>query len=79
METYAISVKRSQRDAITLNEALDLIRDVSGVRICDARVHRIALIEADDRAIQQVVSLLSPTCHIESQIRHRPQTSVSLI
>ncbi|MCO6459071.1 MAG: hypothetical protein J5I93_27500 [Pirellulaceae bacterium] len=47
MQTYAISVKRSQRDAMT--------------------------IEADDLAIRQVVALLSPACHIEGQIRHRPQ------
>jgi len=73
METYAIAVKRNSREEITIADALNLIRDIQGVRILDEAARGIARITVSEAALGEVRTRLSPLCHIESCVMHFPQ------
>jgi hypothetical protein len=73
MTTYLITVKRAKRKQFSLQEAVERIGDIAGLEIVGNPAQGIVRVEANDRAIEEVVRRLSPWCHIETLIKHTPQ------
>jgi hypothetical protein len=73
MTTYLIAVKRSKRQQLSLQQAVDGIGDIAGVKIVGDLASGMARVVANERAIAEVVRRLSPWCHIETLIQHTPQ------
>ncbi len=68
---YVIAVKRDMRDRTPADWA-DRLRGIAGLRLLgDAGGNRVQ-VEADEQAIAEAKGLLSPYCHIEPLILHKP-------